>query len=383
MSYDGNVLRRHTSVNFKPNQSISPNTCPGFTSSSTFPDWNPKMAQQPITPPPYDLQLASFLAENGHAFVDLTSPDQLQDARATVYEMTYPLEKALRSNPAIAFEERVIPGPRGTIPILTLRSAKPNDSARNPGIVYYHAGGRVMGGTFGLSQVSGFVESLNAVVVSVDYRLAPENPGSAGVEDCYTALKWVAENADELGINLKNLMVAGTSAGGGLAAGVALMARDRSGPQLCGQLLISPMLDDRNTTVSSRQFTTGGSLTSIMNATVWKMVLGDKAGTDDVSPYVVPTRARDFAGLPPTYLDSGSAECFRDEIVEYASKLWEYGVAAELHIWAGGFHGSDMVVPTADVSVSAVSSRDAWVRRLLKIEQQWPTYTNRIVGRGG
>ncbi|MBN9179705.1 MAG: alpha/beta hydrolase fold domain-containing protein, partial [Microbacterium sp.] len=146
----------------------------------------------------------------------------------------------------------------------------------------------------------------------------------------YAALRWIADQATELGVDANRIVVAGTSAGGGIAAGVVLLARDRSGPAVAAQVLVCPMLDHRNDTVSARQFTAPGVWSRESNAFAWDAVRG---GVGDVSFYTSPSIAPDLTGLPPTYVDAGSAEVFRDECVDYTSRMWAVGGTAELHIW--------------------------------------------------
>lgn len=176
---------------------------------------------------------------------------------------------------------------------------------------------------------------------------------------------WTAEHADELGIDPDQIIVAGTSAGGGLAAGLALLARDRRGPALAAQVLMCPMLDDRNDTPSSRQMAGRGVWDSTANTTGWTALLGDACGGPDVSPYAAPARAVDLSGLPPAFVDVGSAETFRDEDVAYATRIWQAGGVAELHVWPGGFHGFDTLAPQAAISQEAKAARVRWLRRQL------------------
>jgi acetyl esterase/lipase len=235
-----------------------------------------------------------------------------------------------------------------------------------PGIYHVHGGGMIFAGRFlGVEQMLDWITDLDAVVVTVEYRVAPEFPDPYPVRDCYAGLVWTAEHAEELGIDPEHLIVAGGSAGGGLAAGTALIARDEDGPALAGQLLICPMLDDRDQTVSTRQIDGIGVWDRGSNVTGWSALLGDRRGTDDVSIYAAPARATDLSGLPPAFIDCGSAEVFRDEDVAYATALWAAGVQAELHVWAGGFHGFDMMAPHSALAKSARAARDAWVARTL------------------
>jgi acetyl esterase/lipase len=202
-------------------------------------------------------------------------------------------------------------------------------------------------------------------LVSVEYRVAPEHPDPAPVEDCYAGLMWTAEHADKVDIDPDRIVVAGGSAGGGLAAGVALLARDRGGPALHGQLLMCPMLDDRNDTVSALQMEGVAVWDRIANQTGWQALLGERQGGPDVSPYAAPARATDLSGLPPALIDVGSAETFRDEAVTYASRIWQAGGSAELHVWPGGFHGYEVLAPEAAVSQATNRARHDWLQRLL------------------
>lgn len=230
-------------------------------------------------------------------------------------------------------------------------------------------GGMVMGDRFSQIDIPlDWLRRFGATVVSVDYRLAPEASGATLVEDCYAGISWVASHADELDIDPARIIVAGTSAGGGLAAGTTLLARDRQGPAIAAQVLICPMLDHRNTTESSRQFTGPGVWSREANEFGWRSVLGDLADRGDggVPGYVSPALAEDLAGLPTTYVDAGSAEVFRDENVAYASRIWAAGGQAELHVWAGGFHGFDALFPQAQVSAAARAARSDWLARVLR-----------------
>jgi acetyl esterase/lipase len=222
----------------------------------------------------------------------------------------------------------------------------------------------ILGDRFlGLPQILPWIVEHDSVAVTVEYRLAPEYPDPYPVEDCYAGLRWTAEHAEALGIAPGRLIIAGASAGGGLAAGTALLARDRKGPRLAGQVLIYPMLDDRDQTVSTAQIDGIGVWDRVSNLTGWTALLGDRRGTTDVSVYAAPARATDLSGLPPAFIDCGSAEVFRDEDVAYASALWEAGVQAELHVWPGGFHGFDVLASHTSLAQAMTATRNAWVAR--------------------
>jgi len=235
-----------------------------------------------------------------------------------------------------------------------------------PCIYWVHGGGMIMGDRYSQIDIPlDWLAEFGAVVVSVDYRLAPEVSGTTAVEDCYAGLLWTAEHAAELGVDPGKLVIAGTSAGGGLAAGAALLARDRNGPALAGQILIGPMLDHRNDTTSSLQFDDGDVIWSrSANAFGWESVLAD-IGDGPVPSCVSPALAEDLSGLPSTYIDVGSAEVFRDEAVAYATRIWAAGGRAELQVWSGGCHGFDALFPHAALSRTARRTRSDWLGRVL------------------
>ena len=225
----------------------------------------------------------------------------------------------------------------------------------------------IMGDCFnGIEIQLDWVERFDAVCVSVEYRLAPEFPDPYLIEDCYAGLVWTAGHASELGIDPGRLIIAGASAGGGLAAGTALLARDRQGPQLAGQVLMCPMLDDYNNTVSAHQFIGIGVWDRDSNETGWSAYLGERRRTGDVSIYAAPGRATDLSGLPPAFIDVGSAEVFRDEAVGYAAQIWADGGVAELHVWPGGFHGYQLMAPHAQLSQVSRQVMNDWVARTFR-----------------
>jgi acetyl esterase/lipase len=292
-------------------------------------------------------------------------------------KVTLEMVDALRANPfgppiddllagrAITREDHTFAGPDGDITATVFRPH--GATGARPGIYFLHGGGMIIGDRFtGVDELLSWTEEHGVVSVSVDYPLAPEHPDPAPVEGAYAGLLWVAENSADLGIDLSRLMIAGSSAGAGIAAGVALMARDRGGPALVAQMLNSPMLDDRNDSVSARQYSGTGSWSRESNDTGWDALLGERRRSALVHPYAVPARATDLTGLPPAFIDVGSAEVFRDEAVAYANSLWAAGVQAELHVWGGGFHMFHGPAPTAAVSVAAVGTRADWVRRTLR-----------------
>ncbi len=263
-------------------------------------------------------------------------------------------------------EDRSVPGPQGApdVPVLIYRPAR--SSGTLPALFWIHGGGYVIGDA---QQddivVRDIVEAVGCVVVSVDYRLAPEHPFPAPVEDCYAALKWTAEHAGELGIDRSRIAVGGSSAGGGLAAGLVLLARDRGEVPVIFQLLIYPMLDDRDTTLSSEAFAEAPVWTRQSNRNGWRAYLGEAAGGPNVSPYAAAARATNLSGLPPTYMAVGSHEVFLDEDIEYAQRLLRAGIPVELHVYPRTFHGWDALAPEAAVSRRCIAERNHALKQAL------------------
>lgn len=316
--------------------------------------------------PPFDPELAAPLEElrAGMAF-----PQTQADIPATraARELLLPTDDQLTRGGALTMEERAVPGPAGApdVPLMIFRPAGATGTLA--GVYYIHGGGMIMGSPRAIANdpLLDWAAELNTAVISVDYRLAPENPHPAPVEDCYAGLTWVSDHAAELGIDPARIVVAGASAGGGLAAAVALMARDRQGPPLLGQLLSYPMLDDRNDSGSTHQMIGLGIWDRHANDLGWTSLLGDARGGPDVSPYAAPARATDLSGLPPAFITVGSAETFRDEDVAYAMRIWEAGGHAELHVWPGGFHAFDTMLPDTALARDHANARLSWLRRLL------------------
>lgn len=238
--------------------------------------------------------------------------------------------------------------------------------AAQPGsaVLYLHGGGMIfslehLGHLYNLA-VREYVATSGVPMFVVDYRVAPEHPHPTPVEDCYSALLWLAENASSLDVDPARIAVMGDSAGGGLAAGLCLLARDRGGPAIAQQLLIYPMLDDRTRTPDP-QLLPFLTWTYDDNITGWESLLGDRAGTDATSPYAAPARAGDLSGLPDTYIDVGDLDIFRDEDITYARRLSDAGVPTELHLHSGCPHAFEALARGAAVSRRAINDR---VRRL-------------------
>ena len=318
-------------------------------------------------PPPFDPECGAVLG----AVAELLSPSltfaEIPSRRTALSQMMPALSvEELAREGAFTVEDRSVPGPEGA-PEISLLICRPTSATAPVAAIYHTHGGGMFAGDnrTGMPEFLDWAQELELAVVSVEYRVGPETPHPGPVEDCYAGLVWTAEHAVELGIDPTRIVIAGASAGGGLAAAVALLARDRGGPALAGQVLMCPMLDDRNDTVSSLQMAGLGVWDRTSNDTGWKALLGDARGGPDVSPYAAPARATDLSGLPPAFIDVGSAETFRDEDVAYASRIWQAGGIAELHVWPGGFHGYSAIAPHAQISQDTLSTRVRWLRRLL------------------
>ena len=287
--------------------------------------------------------------------------DDVVNARIAVSEMLAAFQGPPSEN--VIIEDRHIPGPPGAPDVLVRLYAPKTRRGVLPGLLWIHGGGFLVGNPMMDDTLcQRFVEEIGCVIVSVDWRLAPENPFPAGVEDCYAALTWMVASAAELLIDPERVAVAGASAGGGVAAGVVLLARDRGGPKLAFQMPLYGCLDDRHITPSSTTITDERVWNTATSKEAWKLYL---AGSDEnsISPYAAPARAKDLTNLPPAYICIGEVDLMRDENIEYATRLMQAGVPTELHIYPGAFHGFDMMVPTAQVSQRAASEYVAALKR--------------------
>lgn len=290
------------------------------------------------------------------AFIPLFPRNDLTDPVAA--RRTYAELAAARPAPDIEgmdVEDRTVPAD----PDVPVRVYRPHQA--QGAIVWLHGGGLVTGDldTEHL-WAARIAATTGAVVVSVGYRLAPEHRFPAALDDVYAALVWTAEHATELGIDPGRIAVGGHSAGGGLAAAVALRARDEQGPKICFQLLNEPGLDDRQETWSARNFTDTPWMTRDTTTASWRHYLGSQTAT----PYAAPARATDLSGLPPAYVATAEFCPNRDEDIEYALRLLQAGVSVELHQWPGTFHGSQAIL-SAEVSQRQLADLAGALRRAL------------------
>lgn len=277
-------------------------------------------------------------------------------------------ETLLKRYPTLLHTEYTVPPTSGTNPDgvkLSVLHTSTSTSTERPCLFFVHGGGQIAGNRFyTLDVVMSYFEGIDIVFVSVEYRLAPEHQAPAAFNDCYSSLIWAANHAGALGIDANKIMVCGISGGGPMAAACTLTARRKQYPKIYAQMLLCPMLDDRNNTVSSKQFYGNSMWNGATNTMAWDLVLGSRRGTKDVSELMAPARAVDLSGLPPTFIDVGECEVFRDEVVAYASKMWECGSSAELHVWPGAFHGFDVMGGDVPVARAAVAAKIAWVQKM-------------------
>lgn len=309
--------------------------------------------------PAYDPELASSLVAVGPVYVLDFAPESLAAIQQDIRSGSAAARIELEDHGFVVADFAATSADGYRVPLHHVFA--PASGAPRPCIVYIHGGGLVVGTPWdGAADFTRWIEDFGVSVVTVDYRLAPHVKAPILVEDCYAALTFVHEHATELGVDPGAVVVAGMSAGGGLAAATALLARDRGGPAVRAQLLLAPMLDPDADGDSARQ-QPDGPWNRTENATAWRLVLDGVAPRD--AAVNAPARAASLADLPPALLEVGSAELFRTEVVDYAARIWRAGGDAELHVWSGGFHGF-CAYPHAAVAQAAIESRRSWLGRV-------------------
>lgn len=287
------------------------------------------------------------------AFTDETLPG----VRTAIAQMFSQQSDALPQFPDIEVTEKFVPGPEGSPDVRLLLYIPKNRPQPLPALLWIHGGGYIIGSADQDDlQVKGIVTEVGCAAISVDYRLAPETPFPGPVEDCYAALKWLHDNAADLGIDPNRIAIGGASAGGGLSACLGLLTRDRGEIPLVLQLLIYPMLDDRTVTTDNPHPYVGEFIWNPdANYFGWKALLGQEPGSEGVSPYAAAARAENLAGLPPTFINVGALDLFLEEDLEYARRLMREGIATELHVYPSAFHGFNMA---AGATLAQMFTRD-------------------------
>ncbi|HWF14778.1 MAG TPA: alpha/beta hydrolase [Acidimicrobiales bacterium] len=308
-------------------------------------------------------------------FIPVFDLDDPVAARTGFEKLLVSMRKPLPEADLLEIEDRLVPGWEDD-PEVSVRVYRPKAAAAAgpgstvPGILLIHGGGFIVG-SVEAEHVGAVLMAVDAgaVLVSVDYRLAPEHPYPAGLHDCYAALSFLHAQAGSLDVDPARIALVGTSAGGGLAAATALLARDRGGPAVCFQMLHIPELDDRLETHSMRHFVDAPMWNTPLAVQSWKAYLGDLAGAADVPAYAAPARATDLSGLPPAYVSTAENDPLRDEGIAYALALLRAGVSVELHQFPGTFHGST-IVARAMVSRRANKEAAAVLRRALGVVEE-------------
>jgi acetyl esterase/lipase len=290
--------------------------------------------------------------------LDLTD---IATARAERAALAARLRAGAPPDPTVARGDHLVPG-EPPVRVRRYRPAAADRGAPLPCLLWLHGGGHVIGEVEQDDPLmERLVRRLGIAAVSVDWRRAPEHPYPAEMDDAYAALRWVYTEAERLGVDPDRIAVGGASSGGGTAAGLCLLARDRGGPPIAFQLLVYPMLDDRTDGATQpwlsgpRSGEVGGLWHPAKNRLAWAAYLG---GADPVPPYAAPARATDLSGLPPAFVATGDLDLFAAEDISYAARLVAAGVPTELHVYPGGVHGFDVFVPEGRLAGRLARDRD-------------------------
>ena len=308
-----------------------------------------------------DPQLGQVLAEMARNSPPPPKVGDWRTIRTNTASAYTELRRLVPPHPEVSRETVTFPSADGT-PV-SARWFAPPGALRGSAVVFAHGGGMIAGDVDMFDPyVAQYAAESGVPILSVDYRLAPEATLTTPVDDVFAALKWVLQHAEQLGVDPARVAIMGESAGAGLAAGAAILAREAA-IVLARQILIYPMLDDR-TVVTPPHLQTLLTWTADNNRTGWNALLGDLRGTDQVPPHTAPARLTDHEGLAPAYIEVGEIDLFRDEDVAYAHALWRSGTPTELHVWPGAVHGFDQYLPSADLTRRAQTHRTRTLRAI-------------------
>lgn len=296
----------------------------------------------------FDPELAPWVALV--AELDLSRPEQARAELAATAARRAEQPGGCRQVRELAVTDALVPADRGGTDVpVRVYTPEPAGRGDRGAVLFLHSGGFVVGSVaVADAWTRAMAVELDAVVVSVDYRLAPEHPYPAALEDAWTALEWTVKQVDQLGIDPMRIAVAGESAGAGLATALAMLARDWGGPAICFQSLAIPALDDRMSTRSMQQFVDTPMWNRPNAELSWKAYLRGVAepGSPDVPDLAAPARRADLRGLPPAFVSVAEFDPLRDEGLDYALRLVRAGVPTEVHLYPGTFHGSRSVEHT-------------------------------------
>ncbi|MFJ6000883.1 alpha/beta hydrolase [Arthrobacter sp. NPDC092385] len=301
-----------------------------------------------------DPDIAAMLAVGGGTEIPATPRGDALTLREVANTSVAMMASLERKTPSVSSEDFNLTLPDGAT--ILLRWYTKAGSAPGSAVVYAHGGGMICA-SVGLYDrfVATYVEDTGVPFLAVDYRMAPEHPGTTLVDDTFAGVQWLIEHAEEFGVNPERIAIMGDSAGGGIAAGVAIAARD-AGVPLAKQILIYPMLDDRNMQPDPH-IAPFAAWTYDNNYTGWRALLGDTLGTESVSPLSAPARLQNFTGLASAFIEIGELDIFRDESIAYASRFYAAGISCELHVRPGGPHGYDRILREAPIGVGAWTDR--------------------------